>query len=27
VRKKLAASSRPWLVNVRGVGYKLTEPE
>ena len=25
VRKKLAASSRPWIVNVRGVGYKLTE--
>ncbi len=26
VRKKFAASSRRWLVNVRGVGYKLTEP-
>jgi DNA-binding response OmpR family regulator len=25
LRKKLAASSRPWVVNVRGVGYKLTE--
>jgi DNA-binding response OmpR family regulator len=25
IRKKLAASPRPWLVNVRGVGYKLTE--
>ena len=25
LRKKLRASSRPWLVNVRGVGYKLTE--
>ena len=26
LRKKLSASSRPWVVNVRGVGYKLTEP-
>jgi DNA-binding response OmpR family regulator len=25
LRKKLAASPRPWVVNVRGVGYKLTE--
>ena len=25
LRKKLAASPRPWLVNVRGVGYKLPE--
>jgi DNA-binding response OmpR family regulator len=25
VRKKLSPSSRPWLINVRGVGYKLTE--
>src|SRR5215204_6216204 len=25
VRKKLSSSSRPWVVNVRGVGYKLTE--
>ena len=25
LRKKLAASSRPWVVNVRGVGYRLTE--
>ena len=25
VRKKLAPSSRQWVVNVRGVGYKLTE--
>jgi DNA-binding response OmpR family regulator len=25
LRKKLAASPRPWIVNVRGVGYKLTE--
>jgi DNA-binding response OmpR family regulator len=25
LRKKLASSSRPWVVNVRGVGYKLTE--
>lgn len=25
VRKKLRASPRPWLVNVRGVGYRLTE--
>ena len=25
LRKKLSASSRPWVVNVRGVGYKLTE--
>ena len=25
LRKKLATSSRPWVVNVRGVGYKLTE--
>jgi DNA-binding response OmpR family regulator len=25
LRRKLAASSRPWVVNVRGVGYKLTE--
>jgi DNA-binding response OmpR family regulator len=25
LRKKLSGSSRPWVVNVRGVGYKLTE--
>ena len=25
LRKKLAASPRPFVVNVRGVGYKLTE--
>jgi DNA-binding response OmpR family regulator len=25
LRKKLGASRRPWVVNVRGVGYKLTE--
>jgi DNA-binding response OmpR family regulator len=25
LRKKLGASARPWVVNVRGVGYKLTE--
>jgi DNA-binding response OmpR family regulator len=25
LRKKLGPSSRPWVVNVRGVGYKLTE--
>jgi DNA-binding response OmpR family regulator len=25
LRKKLAPSGRPWVVNVRGVGYKLTE--
>ena len=25
LRKKLAASPRPWVVNVRGVGYRLTE--
>jgi DNA-binding response OmpR family regulator len=25
LRKKLSASSRPWVVNVRGVGYRLTE--
>jgi DNA-binding response OmpR family regulator len=25
LRKKLTPSSRPWVVNVRGVGYKLTE--
>jgi Transcriptional regulatory protein, C terminal len=25
LRKKLVPSSRPWVVNVRGVGYKLTE--
>jgi DNA-binding response OmpR family regulator len=25
LRKKLDASRRPWVVNVRGVGYKLTE--
>jgi DNA-binding response OmpR family regulator len=25
LRKKLKPSSRPWVVNVRGVGYKLTE--
>jgi DNA-binding response OmpR family regulator len=25
LRKKLSASPRPWVVNVRGVGYKLTE--
>jgi DNA-binding response OmpR family regulator len=26
LRKKLSGSRRPWIVNVRGVGYKLTEP-
>ena len=25
LRRKLQPSSRPWIVNVRGVGYKLTE--
>src|SRR4051812_47787626 len=25
LRKKLSGSSRRWIVNVRGVGYKLTE--
>jgi DNA-binding response OmpR family regulator len=25
LRKKLSASPRPWIVNVRGVGYRLTE--
>jgi DNA-binding response OmpR family regulator len=25
LRKKLASPGRPWVVNVRGVGYKLTE--
>ena len=25
LRRKLIPSSRPWVVNVRGVGYKLTE--
>ena len=25
LRKKLKPSARPWVVNVRGVGYKLTE--
>jgi DNA-binding response OmpR family regulator len=25
LRKKLRVSGRPWVVNVRGVGYKLTE--
>jgi hypothetical protein len=25
LRKKLGSSPRPWIVNVRGVGYKLTE--
>jgi DNA-binding response OmpR family regulator len=25
LRRKLGPSSRPWVVNVRGVGYKLTE--
>ena len=25
LRKKLGDSARPWVVNVRGVGYKLTE--
>ena len=25
LRKKLSSSGRPWVVNVRGVGYKLTE--
>jgi DNA-binding response OmpR family regulator len=25
LRKKLRSSGRPWVVNVRGVGYKLTE--
>jgi DNA-binding response OmpR family regulator len=26
LRKKLRGPGRPWVVNVRGVGYKLTEP-
>lgn len=25
LRKKLSGSARPWVVNVRGVGYRLTE--
>ena len=25
LRKKLSGSGRPWIVNVRGVGYRLTE--
>jgi len=25
LRKKLAGTARPWVVNVRGVGYRLTE--
>jgi DNA-binding response OmpR family regulator len=25
LRRKLEASGRPWIVNVRGVGYRLTE--
>ena len=25
LRKKLSGSDRPWVVNVRGVGYRLTE--
>jgi DNA-binding response OmpR family regulator len=25
LRKKLGRSRRPWVLNVRGVGYKLTE--
>ncbi len=25
LRKKLEPSRRPWVLNVRGVGYKLTE--
>ena len=25
LRKKLSSSSRPWVLNVRGVGYRLTE--
>lgn len=25
LRRKLAVSGRPWVVNVRGVGYRLTE--
>ena len=25
LRKKLGPSRRPWVLNVRGVGYKLTE--
>ena len=25
LRKKLSGSGRNWVVNVRGVGYKLTE--
>jgi DNA-binding response OmpR family regulator len=25
LRRKLTPSTRPWVVNVRGVGYKLTE--
>jgi DNA-binding response OmpR family regulator len=26
LRRKLAGSSRPLIVNLRGVGYRLTEP-
>ena len=26
LRKKLTPSMRPFVINVRGVGYKLTEP-
>ena len=25
LRKKLKGSDRPWVVNVRGVGYRLTQ--
>lgn len=25
LRRKLSGSSRPWVLNVRGVGYRLTE--
>lgn len=27
LRKKLAGGGRPWIVNVRGVGYRLTEQQ
>jgi DNA-binding response OmpR family regulator len=27
LRKKLGSSRRPWVLNVRGVGYKLTEAQ
>ncbi len=26
LRKKLAGSGRPYILNVRGVGYRLTDP-